>query len=312
VTKTSGIVLVHLEDRFVITQVSFLSDEEIRSLLKKYKVRPTKKRGQSFLKSRSIARKIVDAAGITEEDTVLEIGGGLGILTKQLVQRAKHLHVIELDAGLAQALRDEFKEYENITIIEGDALKVSLPSVTKVVSNLPYSISSEITFKLLRELQFEQAVLMYQKEFAERLHATPGSSEYSRLTVNIGYQAETEHLLDVPANLFYPEPAVDSVVVRLKHSRRVPRAKSDDVFFWMINGIFPYPNKHLRKALRIWFRNMKVEKNLVDDLLESCKECPKGDERLRTIAIEKLVNLSDSLLHLIEAGELPDPRGSKL
>jgi len=310
--KTSAIGPVHQEGRCIITQVSFLSDDEIRALLKRYKVRPTKKHGQSFLKNHGIARSIVNAAGISKEDTVLEIGGGLGILTKQLVQEAKYVHVIEIDSGLAKALRELFIDCENVSIIEGDALKVELPIVTKIVSNLPYSISSEITFRMLREMKFEQAVLMFQKEFAQRLHATPGSSEYSRLSVNIGYQAEVEHLMDVPANMFYPVPAVDSVVVKLKHYTQGPRAKDDDVFFWMINGIFPYPNKHLRKALRIWFRNLKVDKNMADAVLENCKECPKADERLRTIAIEKLVNLSDSLLHLIEAGDLPDPRGSKL
>ena len=290
--------------------MSFLSNDEIRALLNKYKVRPTKKRGQSFLKSQQIVRNIVNAAEITKEDIILEVGGGLGILTKQLAQEGIHVYVIELDSGLAQALRDLFIDYENVTIIEGDALTVTLPKVTKVVSNLPYSIASEITFRMLRELEFELAILMYQKEFAQRLHATPGSPEYSRLSVNIGYQAEVEHIMDVTADKFYPVPAVDSVVVRLKHSTRVPRAKSDDVFFWMINGIFSYPNKHLRKALRIWFRNLKVDKNLVDVALESCKGNPKSDDRLRTIAIEKLVRLSDSLLDLIVDGKLPDPRGN--
>jgi len=290
--------------------VSFLSDDDIRALLKKYKVRPTKKRGQSFLKSQQVVRDIVNAAAITKDDTILEVGGGLGILTEQLVQKAGHVHVIELDSGLVRALHDTFADYKNITIIEGDALKVPLPNVTKIVSNLPYSISSEITFRMLRELEFEQAILMYQKEFAQRLHAIPGTSEYSRLSVNIGYQAEVEHLMDVPADKFYPVPAVDSVVVRLKKSTQVPRAKSDDVFFWMINGIFPYPNKHLRSALRIWFRNLKVDRGLVDVVLESCKGSPKSDDRLRTIPIEKLVQLADSLLTLIDESKLPDPRGN--
>ncbi|MGY5860733.1 MAG: 16S rRNA (adenine(1518)-N(6)/adenine(1519)-N(6))-dimethyltransferase RsmA [Candidatus Thorarchaeota archaeon] len=292
--------------------MSFLSDDEIRTLLNKYKVRPTKKRGQSFLKSQQVVQNIVNAAEITKEDIILEIGGGLGILTKQLVREANHVYVIELDSGLVKVLQDTFADCDNITIIEGDALKVPLPNVTKIVSNLPYSISSEITFRILRELEFEQAILMYQKEFAKRLHAIPGTSEYSRLSVNIGYQAEVEHLMDVPADKFYPEPAVDSVVVRLKQSTRIPRAKSDDVFFWMINGIFPYPNKHLRKALRIWFRNLKVEKDLAGVVIDSCEDNPKGDDRLRTIPIEKLVLLADSLVKFIDNGKLPDPRGNQM
>jgi len=290
--------------------VSFLSDDEIRAILKKYNVRPTKKHGQSFLKSMQVVRDIINAAELTKEDTILEIGGGLGILTEQLAQEGKHVYVIELDPRLAQALNDRFANYENITIIEGDALEVPLPDVTKIVSNLPYSISSEITFRILRELNFDQAILMYQKEYAHRLQASPGSPEYSRLSVNIGYQAEVEHIMDVPADKFYPVPAVDSVVVRMKHSKRIARAKSDEVFFWMINGIFSYPNKHLRKALGIWFRNLKVDKSLVDIAIELCKEEPKGDDRLRTIPIESLVKLSDNLLLLINDGRLPDPRGN--
>ena len=115
--------------------------------------------------------------------------------------------------------------------------------------------------------------------------------------------------MDVPADKFYPVPAVDSVVVRMKKSTKGPRAKSDDVFFWLINGIFPYPNKHLRKALRIWFRNLKVDKDLSDVAINQCGGNPKGDDRLRTIPIENLVLLANSLLELIDNGNLPDPRG---
>jgi len=293
-------------------QVSSLSDDEIRALLRKYKVRPTKKHGQSFLKSHKVVRDIIRAADITKDDKVLEVGGGLGILTDQLAEVAGHVFVIEIDPGLVLALRDRFTESDNVTIIEGDALTVPLPDVSKIVSNLPYSISSEITFRMLRELDFEQAILMYQKEFAQRLHASPGSSDYSRLTVNIRYQADVEHLMEVPANMFYPVPAVDSVVVRMKQIAHAPRAKSDDVFYWMINGIFSYPNKHLRKALRIWFRNIGVDKSLVEDVIDLCKGHPKSDDRLRTIEVENLVTLSDSIFSLIEDGRLPDPRGEEL
>ena len=289
--------------------MSFLSDDEIRALLRKYNVHPTKKHGQSFLKSPQVVRDIINAAELTKEDTILEIGGGLGVLTGQLIQEGKHVYVIELDSGLVHALKDRFVNCENITIIEGNALVVPLPNVTKVVSNLPYSISSEITFRMLRELKFDQAILMYQKEFAQRLQAGPGSPEYSRLSVNIGYQAEVEHIMEVPADRFYPVPAVDSVVVRVKHSTRIRRAKNDDVFFWMVNGIFSYPNKNLRKALRIWFRNLKVDKSLADSVLELNTD-PKGDDRLRTIPIESLVKLADTLLLLVDDERLPDPRGN--
>ncbi len=297
------------DDRTVNIQVKSLSDNEIQSLLRKYGVRPNKKLGQSFLKSRAVARDIVAAADVTRNDTVLEVGGGLGILTEEIAHRAGHVHVIELEAGLARALRDLLREHENITIIEGDALVIALPETTKVVSNLPYSISSEITFRLLREHRFNQAVLMYQKEFAQRLHADPGTQDYSRLTINIRYQAEVDRLMDVPATMFYPMPEVDSVVVRMKHRTQGPRAKRDDVFHWMVTGLYSYPNKTLRKALGIWFRNIGVEKSLAEEIVHNCLGHPKGDDRLRNIGIEDLVVLADSILGSIEEGRIPDPRG---
>jgi 16S rRNA (adenine1518-N6/adenine1519-N6)-dimethyltransferase len=287
--------------------VSSLSDD-IRRLLKRYNVRPEKKRGQSFLKSHSVVRDIVSLAEVTKQDDVLEIGGGLGILTMQLAERAHHVYVIEVDPKLVKALKDVLKDYTNVSIIEGDALKVDLPKVDKVIANLPYSISSEITFRILREMNFKEAVLMYQKEFASRLVASPGRTEYSRLTVNIQYHADVEKILDVPAEMFYPVPAVDSTVVRMIQRREGPFARDDFVFHWMIGGIYPYPNKNLRKTLQIWFRNLKTDKKLADDVLSRLEGTLTGSERLRSINIEQLTRLADVILDLIEEGTITDPR----
>jgi 16S rRNA (adenine1518-N6/adenine1519-N6)-dimethyltransferase len=289
-------------------QVRPLSTDEIQSLLRKYGIRPSKKFGQSFLKSHSIAREIVSAANITSKDTVLEVGGGLGILSEEIAQHAGQLYVVEIASGLVQALRNLLHDRENVTVIEGDALTVDFPEVNKVVSNLPYSISSEITFRLLRELTFDQAVLMYQKEFAQRLLAEPASQDYSRLTINIRYQANIERLMEVPASMFFPTPAVDSVVVRVTHSIGGPKARNDHVFFWMVTGLYSYPNKNLRKALRIWFRNLSLDTSLADTIIERCQDNLNGTERLRTISLENLVTLADSILDSIEEGAVPDPR----
>ncbi|MHA2395084.1 MAG: 16S rRNA (adenine(1518)-N(6)/adenine(1519)-N(6))-dimethyltransferase RsmA [Candidatus Thorarchaeota archaeon] len=290
-----------------ITQVSSLSDD-IRGLLKRYKVRPKKKRGQSFLNSHSMARDIVDLAELSEQDEVLEIGGGFGVLTQQIAERARHVHVVEIDPSLVKALRDVMKDFINVSIIEGDALTVNLPRVSKIISNLPYSISSDITFRILKEMEFKDAILMYQKEFASRLVANPGTSEYSRLTINVQYYAEVEEILEVPADMFYPVPAVDSTVVRIVPRNEGPFARDEFVFHWMIGGIYPYPNKNLRKALRIWFRNLRIDKNLSDDVLKRLDGVLKGDERLRSISLDELVSLADVLLELIENNTITDPR----
>ncbi|MHA3962536.1 MAG: 16S rRNA (adenine(1518)-N(6)/adenine(1519)-N(6))-dimethyltransferase RsmA [Candidatus Thorarchaeota archaeon SMTZ1-45] len=287
--------------------MSSLSDD-IRRLLKRYDVRPKKKRGQSFLNSQSVARNIVDLANLSERDDVLEIGGGFGALTRWIAERAQQVYVIELDPRLANALRDALKDFINVTIIVGDALKIDLPNVNKIVANLPYSISSEITFRILRELNFEEAILTYQKEFAKRLVANPGTPEYSRLTINVQYYAEVEEILEVPANRFYPIPVVDSMVVRMIPRRKGVFAKDSIVFHWMIEGIYPYPKKTLRGALRIWFRNLRVNKGLADEVLKNLDGVLSGDERLRSIGLEGLVSLADVLLMLIENGSIEDPR----
>lgn len=287
--------------------MSRLSDD-IRRLLRRYNVRPRKKHGQSFLSSSRIAQDIVNLANLTKQDQVLEIGGGFGILTKLIAEKAQNVYVIEIDSNLVRALHDITKDCRNVTVIEGDALTVELPRVNKIVANLPYSISSEITFRILRELDFEEATLMYQKEFASRLLAKPGTTEYSRLTINVRYYVEVQELLEVPAKLFYPEPAVDSSVIRMTPRSKGAFAKDTSVFHWMIGGIYPYPNKNLQRALRIWFRNLGTEKNLVDEVLSHLVGVLSGEERLRTIDLERLICLADVLLMLIKNGSIKDPR----
>lgn len=287
--------------------MSSLSDD-IRRLLKRYNVRPKKKRGQSFLTSHSVVRDIVDLAELSKQDDVLEIGGGLGGLTQQLAEKAQHVHVIEIDPNLVRALGDALKDFTNVNIIEGDALKVDLPKVTKIVANLPYSISSEVTFRVLREMEFEVAILMYQKEFASRLVASPGTTEYSRLTINVQYYADVQEILEVPADMFYPVPAVDSTVVRMTPRSDGSFARDDTVFHWMIRGIYPYPNKNLRKALQIWFRNLRIDKTLSDEVIKRLDGILTGKERLRSIRLDQLITLADVLLELVSDGTIVDPR----
>lgn len=283
--------------------------DNIRELLRKYDIRPSKKSGQSFLTNQIIARDIVGHADISKTDTVLEIGGGLGILTRWLADVAQEVLVIEIDKGLVRALTEKFESYENVRIIHGDALRVNLPQVDKVVSNLPYSISSEITFRLLKELDFELAVMMYQKEFAHRLIANPCTPEYSRLTVNFSYLASVEALMDVLAEEFFPIPAVDSTVVKVEKRKTGPFAKDDAIFTWLVRGIYSYPNKQVRRAISIWFRRIGVDKQLVKILIEKTEGQVNPTNRLRCLTLKQLVKLSDVILDMILSGELLDPRG---
>jgi 16S rRNA (adenine1518-N6/adenine1519-N6)-dimethyltransferase len=276
--------------------------------LKKYSIIPRKSAGQSFLVSHDIARKIVHQAKLGQNDTVLEIGGGLGMLSQWAAKQAKHVYIIEVDPKLVIALREILGDTSNIDIIEGDALHVDLPEVNKVVSNLPYSISSPLTFRLLDEVDFELAVLMYQKEFAQRLVAKPGSAEYSRLSIETQYRANLTEVMDVPAHMFYPTPKVDSSIVLMTLRKSGPFAKDPSIFHQMIRGIYSYPNKQLRNALRFWFKNLSLDKSVADHILYVSGKAFVGTERLRNISLESLVQLSDSILELIENNQIPDLR----
>ncbi len=289
-----------------------LYQEEVKSLLQKYSVRPSKKAGQSFLTSHRIAKDIVSSANLTKDESVLEIGGGLGILTQRLAQCARTVYVVEKDVRLVRALREILSGLDNIEVIEGDALKTDFPEVDKVVCNLPYSISSDITFRLLEQVKFESATLMYQKEFAERLLAEPGSANYARLTIGVRYHVDVAQIMSVPASKFYPVPKVDSSVVCLTPRLTGPFARNPEIFFWLIHGIYSYPNKQIGKALRIWFRNMKLDRDLANTLLDRAGASVTGTERLRSLTPDSLIMLADSLVEMIEDELVPGPRGKNM
>lgn len=291
--------------------MSPLTEDRIRLMLRKYGVRPDKTLGQSFLVNPEVAREIVRSAELDRETSVLEIGGGLGILSEMIARVAGDVHVVEVDPRLADALREVLGIYSNVHIIEGDALEADLPNVNRIVSNLPYSISSAITFRLMKETGFDFAVLMYQKEFALRLLAKPGTQLYSRLSVDAQYLAEFQHIMEVPAQMFYPVPAVDSVVVRMEPRRAGQFARNQDVFFWFVHGIYSYPNKQLRRALGIWLKNIGEDKSTADIIIENVSDALSGNERMRTLTQDNLIMLADSILDLIEEGVLGGPRGLK-
>ncbi|NWF94936.1 MAG: ribosomal RNA small subunit methyltransferase A [Candidatus Thorarchaeota archaeon] len=285
--------------------MSFLHSASIASTLRKYGVTPRKKYGQSFLTDVTVAQRMVDAAALAAKDRVLEIGGGLGMLTQQIAPAVEHLYVVEIDEGLVRALKDRFRNTPSVEIILGDALRVDLPQVNKVISNLPYSISSEVTFRILNEIDFELAILMYQREFADRILAKPGSREYSRLSIDVQYLAVAESVTSVPATKFYPKPAVDSTVLKLTKRRDGPLARNRATFYQLVHAIYSYPNKQLRKSLGIWFTNLGLDRELADTVISRCKKRFHGEERIRTLTLEDLVTLADEVSQMIDEGLLP-------
>ena len=219
-----------------------------KHLLRLYRVSPKKRLGQNFAVNSGMLQRFVSHASLTEDDVVLEVGPGFGFLTQFLSSKCKKVIAIEIDPQLVSFLRTQLHSLKNMELIEGDILKVSLPPFNKVVSAPPYSISSPLIFRLL-EQQFDWAVLILQKEFAERLGASVGTKDYGRLTVNVYYRAEVELLEVVPRIMFYPPPDVDSMMVRLKPRTAPFHVDDEETFFGLIRTLFTQRNRKVRNGL---------------------------------------------------------------
>ena len=230
-----------------------------------------KKLGQHFLIDKSVAAREIHYASIMGDDVVLEVGPGPGVLTELLAHRAKQVVAIEIDERLVQKLVSWAPD--NVQIIHGDALKTDftrLPSFNKIVANLPFQISSPLTFKLLR-YPFSQAVLMYQKDFAKRMIASPGTKAYSRLSVGVQYKAQCRILETVPRTCFSPQPKIDSCIVEL-----VPRKKPlfrvvDEAFFFDITKtLFNHRRKKIKNTVEEAFHvketDLPYENRRVEEL----------------------------------------------
>ena len=220
---------------------------EIKSVLNELQLVPTKGKGQNFLTDDDVARREVDFLGIEPGETVLEVGPGLGVLTRFLVEKADKVITVELDRKLAAYIQDRFGA--KVEMVQGDALEVELPSFDRFISNVPYSISSPLIFRLL-EHEFKSAVIMVQKEFADRMVAAPDSDDYSRLTVSVYYRAQCERLEQVPRNKFWPEPEVDSTVLRLTPRPPPFHVHDEKFFFRLVEKLFGQRRKKIGTVLK--------------------------------------------------------------
>lgn len=235
---------------------------------------------------------MISYASVGREDTVLEVGAGLGFLTQLLSPACRRVIAVEIDPRLTKILRSELRDLENVDLIEGDVLSLSVPQFNKVVSTPPYSISSPILFWLL-ERSFDCAVLTFQKEFAERLNATVGSRDYGRLTVGTYYRAEAELLDLVPRSMFYPPPDVDSMVVHLKPREKPPfYVEDEETFFKLVRTLFTQRNKKVRNAFVPFLRG-RVRKTDVKRLADSMLF---RDKRVRELAPEDFGAMSNEIV----------------
>lgn len=229
-------------------------------VLQKYNFNFQKKFGQNFLIDTSVLDRIIAAAGITEEDCVLEVGPGIGTMTQYLAESAREVVAVEIDKNLIPILEDTLSEYDNVTVINDDILKVDVNRIVqeknggrpiKVVANLPYYITTPIIMGLFENhVPLKSITIMVQKEVADRMQVGPGTKDYGALSLAVQYYAKPEIVANVPPNCFIPRPGVGSAVIRLTRYEQPPvHVKDERKMFGLIRASFGQRRKTLVNGL---------------------------------------------------------------
>lgn len=271
------------------------SPQVTQHILNRFKLRADKKLGQNFLIDENVVHQIVAAAELSEADTVLEVGPGIGTLTQGLAESKARVVAVELDTRLLPVLATTLNGYDNVRVVHGDILKVNImeevgaPSF-KVCANLPYYITTPIIFALLeKRLPMERLVAMVQKEVAERMAAQPGGKEYGALSVAIQYYTEPKIAFIVPPTSFIPAPAVDSAVIVCKRREKPPVEVCDEgLFFRVVKAAFSLRRKMLSNSLK----NMGIKSEQVVKWLELAGV--DGKRRAETLSLEDFAKLTNS------------------
>ncbi len=220
--------------------------------LREFGVRPNRGLGQNFLVDDNVLRLVADAAELSDSDVVLEVGGGLGVLSEHLAPRVRHLHVVEVDRSLEPPLRDAVGSFENVDLHFSDAVAVDMatlrPAPTKVVANLPYGVAATVILKSIEELPDTRLwIAMVQLEVGRRLAAAPGSKEYGATSVLAQLACEVKVLRRISPNVFHPVPNVDSALVRL--ARVAP--PGDAALVGLVHAAFAHRRKALPRSVAL-------------------------------------------------------------
>ena len=277
--------------------------QETIAVLKKYQFIFQKKFGQNFLIDTHVLDKIIAAAEVTKEDFVLEIGPGIGTMTQYLAYAAREVCAVEIDSALIPILEDTLQEYDNVTVINEDILKLDLRKLAeeknqgkpiKIVANLPYYITTPIIMGLFeKHVPVESITVMVQKEVAARMQAGPGTKDYGALSLAVQYYAEPSIVANVPPNCFMPRPNVGSAVIRLTTHRQPPvKAADEKLMFQIIRASFNQRRKTLANGLKN-YEGFHYSREEIEEALKACHLAP--NVRGESLVLAEFAALSDIL-----------------
>ncbi len=272
-------------------------------IIQKYGFNFQKKFGQNFLIDTHVLDKIIDESGITKDDCVLEIGPGIGTMTQYLCENAREVIAVEIDKALIPILEDTLSEYDNVTVINDDILKVDVQKIVdeknggkpiKVVANLPYYITTPIIMGLFEShLPLKSITIMVQKEVADRMQVGPGTKDYGALSLAVQYYAKPEIVANVPPNCFMPRPNVGSAVIRLTKYENPPVfVENEEFMFSLIRATFNQRRKTLVNAIGN-ASNLNISKEMVTEVLSEMGE--SATVRGETFSLEKFADFTNKI-----------------
>ena len=280
------------------------SPRETKAIIDSYSFAFQKKFGQNFLIDANVLERIIDDSGITKDDLVVEIGPGIGTMTQYLCESAREVVAIEIDETLIPILNYTLEDYDNIEIINDDALKVDIEKIAKeknngkpikVVANLPYYITTPIIMGLLEgDAPIDSITIMVQKEVAERMQTGPGSKEYGALSLAVKYYADANILMNVPATCFMPRPKVDSSVIKLDiYKEKQVSVCDEEMLFKVIRASFNQRRKTLVNGLKN-AGNLPFTKEEIEEAITKMGE----DVRIRgeKLTLEEFAKLTNILM----------------
>jgi 16S rRNA (adenine1518-N6/adenine1519-N6)-dimethyltransferase len=269
---------------------------DVQLTLSRLNLKPIKSLGQNFLVNKNISRKIISTSEISREDIILEIGPGLGALTELLVEKAKKIFAIEIDPKLSKYLSEKFSVFSNIEIINDDILKVILPKHSKVISNIPYTITGPILEKVFFKKNPPSGILTIEKSLGNRIFFSGNYKEFSRITITLNAFMKPIIKYNIPRKSFYPIPKIDLLLIKIIPIEDLNPFLSDTktitYFLKFVAGIMPYKNKNLANALSHYFKATNKNIYTKDKIFQILKQNKYENKKLFNFKNNEIIEIS--------------------
>lgn len=248
---------------------------ELKSLLRQFNITPQKRLGQNFLIDNNLRNKIINLSDISNTDVVLEVGAGFGVLTDEILKKAKKVYAVEIDKVIYSYLDEYLSVYDNLELIKGDILEIDIPNHNKFISNIPYSITGPILESIFFKSTPPEGILTIEKKLADRIFFQGDYSNFSRITVSVNSFMEPVKQVQISSKSFYPAPKIELSLIKLNPKENLDDFLKDTItrkfYLEFVAGIMPYKNKNIVNAIELHCKNnsgINLNKEEISQILE--------------------------------------------